>query len=78
MGQETNASISMFLGVSDIQGSWKNVDLFTKRVLSTSLEDINSVMVNYGDEIHWTYLGKEDMIKPKFFTQPDKAKKLKK
>jgi len=78
MGQETNASISMSLGVSEIQNTWKNMDLFTKRVLSTSLEDINAVMVNYGDEIHWSYLGKEDMVKPKFFTQPDKARELKK
>ena len=77
MGQETNASISMSLGVNEIQDSWENMDLFTKRVLITSLEDINAVMVNYGDEIHWTYLGKEDMVKPKFFTQPVKAKKVK-
>jgi predicted Zn-dependent peptidase len=77
MGQETNASISMSLGVNEIQGSWKNMDRFTDRVLNTSLSDINSVMVNYGDEIHWTYLGKEEAIKPKFFTQPVKAKKVK-
>ena len=78
MGQETNASISMSLGVSEIQGSWKYMDNFTGRVLKTSLSDINAVIMNYGDEIHWTYLGKEEMIKPKFFTQPVKTKKVKK
>jgi len=78
MGQETNASISMSLGVNEIQSTWKNMDRFTDRVLNTSLEDINAVMVNYGDEIHWTYLGKEEMIKPKYFTQPVKPKKVKK
>ncbi len=77
MGQETNSSISMSLGVNEIQGSWKNMDQFTERVLKTSLDDINAIMVNYGDEIHWTYLGKEEMIKPKFFTQPVKPKKVK-
>jgi zinc protease len=78
MGQETNSSISMSLGVNEIQDSWKNMDDFTKRVLVTSLEDINAVMVNYGEEIHWSYLGKEEMVKPKFFKQPVKAKKVKK
>lgn len=78
MGQETNSSISMSLGVSEIQDSWKNMDEFTERVLETSLEDINAVMVNYGDEIHWSYLGKEEMVKPKFFKQPVKTKKMKK
>jgi zinc protease len=78
MGQETNASISMSLGVNDIQDSWKNMDRFTDRVLETSLEDINAVMVNYGEEIHWSYLGKEEMVKPKFFKQPVKTKKVKK
>lgn len=78
MGQETNASISMSLGVNEIQDSWKNMDRFTERVLKTSLEDINAVMVNYGEEIHWSYLGKEEMVKPKFFKQPVKTKKVKK
>lgn len=78
MGQETNSSISMSLGVSEINGGWETVDLFTERVLNTELSDINNVMREYGDEIHWTYLGKEEMIKPKFFGQPVKAKKVKK
>lgn len=77
MGQETNSSISMSLGVNEIQDSWKNMDKFTNRVLATSLEDINAVMVNYGNEIHWSYLGKEEMVKPKFFDQPEKPKKVK-
>jgi len=77
MGQETNSSISMSLGVGEIQGGWENVDKFTKTVLSTSLDDINAVIRNYGDEIHWSYLGKEEQIKPKFFTQPVKPKKVK-
>ncbi|MCH2214124.1 MAG: insulinase family protein [Flavobacteriales bacterium] len=78
MGQETNASISMSLGISEIQGSWKNADKFTQRVLSTSVEDINAVIREYGEEIHWTYLGKEEVVKPKFFKQPVKQKKVKK
>jgi len=78
MGQETNSSISMSLGVSEIQGSWENMDRFTDRVLDTSLEDINTVISTYGEEINWTYLGKEDMVKPKYFKQPVKSKKVKK
>ncbi|MCZ4407389.1 pitrilysin family protein [Cryomorphaceae bacterium 1068] len=78
MGQETNSSISMSLGVNEIQGSWKNMDRFTDRVLNTSLEDINTVISTYGEEINWTYLGKEEMVKPKYFKQPVKPKKVKK
>lgn len=77
MGQETNSSISMSLGVNEIQDSYKNMDRFTERVLNTSLEDINTVISTYGDEINWTYLGKEDMVKPKYFKQPVKTKKIK-
>jgi predicted Zn-dependent peptidase len=78
MGQETNSSISMSLGVNEIQGSWKNMDRFTDRVLNTSLEDINMVISSYGEEINWSYLGKEEMVKPKYFKQPVKTKKIKK
>jgi len=78
MGQETNSSISMSLGVNEVYGDWRNMDFFTDRVLSTELSDINQVVREYGDEIHWTYLGKEEMVKPKFFKQPAKAKKMKK
>lgn len=78
MGQETNSSISMSLGVNEIYGGWENMDRFTDRVLATELDDINSVMRTYGDEIHWTYLGKEELVKPKMFSQPVKAKKVKK
>lgn len=77
MGQETNSSISMSLGVNEIQDTWKNTDMFTERVLNTSLEDINTVISTYGEEINWTYLGKEDMVKPKYFKQPVKSKKVK-
>ncbi|MCZ4410547.1 pitrilysin family protein [Cryomorphaceae bacterium 1068] len=77
MGQETNASISLSLGISEIQGSWENMDKFTQRVLDTSLEDINAIIREYANEIHWTYLGNEEMVKPKFFKQPVKAKKIK-
>ena len=78
MGQETNASISMSLGVNEIFGGWEKMDLFTERVLNTKLKDINAVFAEYGDKIHWTYLGKEEMVNPDFFKQPVQSKKIKK
>ena len=78
MGQQTNSSISMSLGVSEINGGWEQMDTFTSRVLDTKIDDVNSVMQEYGDKIHWTYLGKENLVQPEYFQQPVKAEKVKK
>ena len=78
MGQETNSSISMGLGVNELSGGWEKMDTYTDEILSTTVDDLNKIMQEYGDQIFWTYLGKEELVKPEFFTQPVKMKKLKK
>ena len=78
MGQESNSSISMSLGVSELNGGWKKMDNYTKEVLSTNVDELNTVMQKYGDQIYWTYLGNEEQIKPEFFIQPVKTKEVKK
>lgn len=78
MGQQTNSSISMSLGITEMNGGWEQMDTFTSRVLDTKLEDVNSVMQNYGDKIYWTYLGKEELVQPEYFKQPVKPEKMKK
>ena len=78
MGQETNANISMALGVNEVSGSWKWADQFDERVESTQLEDVNAAFNKYTEDISWIYLGKEDMVQPDDFKQPMKGKKLKK
>lgn len=77
MGQESNSSISMTLGVNEIRGDWSNADKFAERVLNTDVADINRVMREYGDRINWVYLGKEDQVSPDDFTQPVGPKKVK-
>jgi predicted Zn-dependent peptidase len=78
MGQETNSSISQMLGVFEIYNDWSDVDKFTKTVLSTDLEDINTVLQKYGDEISWIYLGKEEEVNPEDFKQPVQTESIKK
>ncbi len=78
MGQESNSSIAMSLGISEMTGGWEQMDKFTDRVLNTTLTDINNVVQNYGDKIYWSYLGKEELVKPEYFTQPAKTEKMKK
>ncbi len=78
MGQESNSSISMTLGVNEIRSDWRDADKFTDRVLKTGIADINHVMQDYGDRINWVYLGKEDQVSPEDFTQPVAPKKIKK
>lgn len=77
MGIETNSSISMTLGRSEMTGGWERVDTFTEDVLKTNVKEINGVMQKYGNKINWTYLGKEEMVKPEDFKQPVQSKKLK-
>lgn len=78
MGQESNSSISMGLGVNELSGGWERMDTYTDEILSTTVDDLNKIMQEYGDQIFWTYLGKEELVKPEFFTQPVKMEKLKK
>jgi len=78
MGQQTNSSISMSLGITEMTGGWEQMDSFTSRVLESKLEDVNKVMQEYGDKIYWTYLGKEELVQPEYFKQPVKPKKMKK
>lgn len=78
MGQESNSSISMGLGVNELNGGWERMDSYTEKILSTTVDDLNKIMQEYGDQIFWTYLGKEELVKPEFFTQPVKTKKMKK
>lgn len=78
MGQQTNNSISMSLGVNELNGGWEKIDEFTSKVLDTSLDDVNNIMQEYGDQIHWTYLGKETLVQPEFFKQPVKPETMKK
>jgi len=77
MGQQTNSSISMSLGINEMNGGWENMDTFTSRVLETKLKDVNLVMQEFGDKIHWTYLGKEELVQPEYFKQPVKPEKMK-
>ncbi len=78
MGQESNSSISMSLGISELNGGWEKLDTYTDEVLSTEVDELNTIMQKYGDQIYWTYLGDEALIKPDFFLQPVKAKEVKK
>ena len=78
MGQESNSSISMGLGVNELSGGWERMDTYTDEILSTTVDDLNKIMQEYGDQIFWTYLGKEELVKPEFFTQPVKMTKVKK
>jgi len=78
MGQQTNSSISMSLGINEMNGDWENMDTFTSRVLDAKLEDVNNVMQEYGDKIYWTYLGKEELVQPEYFKQPVKPEEMKK
>jgi len=78
MGQQTNSSISMSLGITEMTGGWEQMDTFTDRVMSTNIDDINSVMSEHGDKIYWTYLGKEELVQPEYFKQPVKPEKMKK
>lgn len=78
MGQESNSSISMGLGANELTGGWEKMDTYTDKILSTTVDDLNKIMQEYGDQIFWTYLGKEELIKPEFFTQPVTMKKMKK
>lgn len=78
MGQESNSSISMGLGINELTGGWERMDTYTDKILSTTVDDLNKIMQEYGDQIFWTYLGKEELVKPEFFTQPVKMKNLKK
>ena len=78
MGQESNSSISMGLGANELTGGWEKMDTYTDQILSTTVDDLNKIMQEYGDQIFWTYLGKEELVKPEFFTQPVQMKKLKK
>jgi len=78
MGQEANSSLSMGLGVSEMNGGWERMDRYTDEILSTTVDDLNKIMQAYGDQIFWTYLGKEELVKPEFFTQPIEVKKMKK
>lgn len=78
MGQQTNSSISMSLGITEMNGGWEQMDNFTDRVLGTNIDDINTVMQEYGDKIYWTYLGKESLVQPEYFKQPVKPEKMKK
>lgn len=77
MGQETNNSIAMSLGINEIRGDWRMADAFTETVLNAELEDLNRVLREYGDEIFWTYLGKEELVEKDDFAQPVKPEKLK-
>jgi predicted Zn-dependent peptidase len=78
MGIETNSSISMTLGVNEITGGWERSDSFTEDVLKVNVKEINEVMKRYGNTINWTYLGKEEMVKPEDFRQPvQPTKKMK-
>jgi zinc protease len=77
MGQETNERQSLSLGRNEIMSSWKDTDLFTQRVNSATLTDINNVMKKYIESVKWNYLGKESMVKPEDFLQPAKNSALK-
>lgn len=77
MGQETNSSIAMSLGINELNGGWEKMDTYTEEILETDVSDLNEIMQKYGDQIYWTYLGKETLIKPEFFLQPVKLEKVK-
>jgi predicted Zn-dependent peptidase len=70
MGQETLASQSNSLGISEMKGGWEMAENFTEEVNKVTLDDINRVIDKYSSQINWTYLGKEDMIEEEDFLQP--------
>lgn len=75
MGLETMNSQSRNLGLSDLKGNWRMAEEFANIVNDISLEDINSAIKKYSDNITWTYLGKKDMVNEEDFVQPKPIKK---
>ncbi len=69
MGMETNEAISGSLGRYEIIGNWKMADEWPKKVDTTNLDDINSVVDQYCKSIYWLYLGNEDQVKDGDFKQ---------
>lgn len=69
MGQETNGSQSMSIGLATVAGSPDIFEKLTERVNALSLKDINRVFDTYTNAIQWTYLGKTDQVKEEDFRQ---------
>lgn len=55
----------------------RTADSFTETLLNAELEDLKRILRRYGDEIFWTYLGKEEFVDKDELGQPVKPGKLK-
>jgi predicted Zn-dependent peptidase len=67
---ETNATQSMWLGVSEITGSWKYTETFMSNVDKVTVKDLNTTFNKYSNSINWNYLGKETAVTKDDFKQP--------
>jgi len=73
MGEETVDAQAGALGNAEIAGSWQYAQEFTNMVNASSVGDLNRVFKKYVNKISWTYLGKEDQVRPEMFLQPKAA-----
>jgi predicted Zn-dependent peptidase len=77
MGQQTTGEQSLTLGMYEIISSWKLAEEFPTQVNNTTLKELNRVFDKYTQAIQWTYLGKQDQVKPEDFKQTVEEKKNK-
>lgn len=77
MGQQTTSEQSLTLGMYEIVSSWKLAEEFPAQVNNTTLKELNRVFDKYTQAIQWTYLGKQEQVKPEDFKQTVEEKKNK-
>jgi zinc protease len=70
MGEETVDAQAGAIGNAEIAGNWNYSQEFTNMVNQTNVGDLNRVFKKYVNQISWTYLGKEDQVRPEMFLQP--------
>lgn len=70
MGEETVDAQAGAIGSAEIAGNWQYSQEFTNLVNQTNVGDLNRVFKKYVNKISWTYLGKEDQVRPEMFLQP--------
>ena len=67
MGQETNGAQAATLGRYALRGDYKLAREFNERINSLTLDEVNSVIKTYANDIHWFYLGDKDMVDESIF-----------
>ncbi len=77
MGQQTTNEQSLTLGMYEVLGSWKLAESLPTQVDNTTLKELNRVFDKYTKAIQWTYLGKQEQVKPEDFKQTVEEKKNK-